>query len=175
MRLEIQLILERAAEESERKSDRMGKVWGQKLRDASPVKVVTKGLPKWVDCVNGKLTLNPKKTATVRRIFSLADEGYGTAAIAKKLNDDGTPVIGRKAIRGREVKWSNSVVYFILTSRATIGEYIPYKTDRNKPNGDAVPGYFPPVVDRDTFYAVQGAMKTRAVVGAAGGGYKPTC
>lgn len=87
--LEIQLILERAAEESERKSDRMGKVWGRKLREASPAKVVTRALPKWIDCIDGKLALNSKKAATVRRIFALANAGHGTTAIAQKLNDEG--------------------------------------------------------------------------------------
>src|SRR5437868_14183228 len=52
--LEIQLILERAAEESERKSDRVGSAWANK-RALAPMKLLTRRLPGWVREEGGKL------------------------------------------------------------------------------------------------------------------------
>ena len=48
-----------------------------------------------------------------------------------------------------------------------IGDYVPYRaTGRGKKEGDPVPGYFPPVIDPDTFYAAQGELKTPRPVSA---------
>src|SRR6516165_194955 len=45
--LEIQLILERAAEESERKSERVGAAWEKKKKDAAS-RIVTRKVPGWI-------------------------------------------------------------------------------------------------------------------------------
>src|SRR5262249_625770 len=44
-----------------------------------------------------------------------------------------------------------------------IGDYVPYKcrAEGRKPQGEPVPGYFPPVVDEATFYTVQKGFETR--------------
>jgi hypothetical protein len=68
-------------------------------------------------------------------------------------------------MKGKPVLWSNVSVHYILTTRAVLGEYIPYKTHRGKPAGKAVPGYYPAVIDEETFYAAQAALKVRAAVG----------
>jgi DNA invertase Pin-like site-specific DNA recombinase len=51
--LEIQLILERAAEESERKSDRVGRAWAMKQKHAN-LKAVTRKLPRWIVAKGGE-------------------------------------------------------------------------------------------------------------------------
>jgi hypothetical protein len=101
----------------------------------------------------------------VRHIFRLAIEGNGALTIAKLLNTKKVPVIGREVMKGRTVSWSSTTIKCILTSRAAIGEYIPYKLGSDKPQGEPVTNYFPPVIDEATFYAAQNALKTRAVVG----------
>jgi hypothetical protein len=55
----------------------------------------------------------------------------------------------------------------ILTSRAAIGEYVPYQTTKrsDKPVGEPVPGYYPAVVNEETFHAVRAALAVRAKVG----------
>jgi DNA invertase Pin-like site-specific DNA recombinase len=175
--LEIQLILERAAEESERKSDRIGRAWAAKQESAG-TKAVTRMLPRWISARGGegkkmkdtrpgevKFFLDGHKAAVVRRIFKLAVDGNGALTIAKRLNTEKVPVLGRATVKRRAVMWSSATVKAILTSRAVIGEYVPYKAWRGKPAGEAVPGYFPAVIDEATFYAAQQALKTRAIVG----------
>jgi hypothetical protein len=121
--------------------------------------------------------LDPERAKVMRRIFALARDGYGATAIAKKLNDDGVSVFGKKeiAVRGqfgrhpserekRCVVWSGAVVWHFLRSRTTIGEYTPYGR-RGDRAGTPVPNYYPAVVDSETFHAVQGAIATRGKVG----------
>jgi DNA invertase Pin-like site-specific DNA recombinase len=166
--LEIQLILERAAEESEMKSRRVGSAWGRK-RDEAAERIVTRKLPGWVlyDEAAGKLTLDPAKAATVRRLFKLARDGHGVGAIAKKLNAGGVPVMGRTVFKGRPVVWNETVVWHVLKSRATFGEFQPCKGrgSARKPAGPPIPSYFPPVITADEYHAVQATIKARSTVG----------
>src|SRR5262249_44955898 len=76
--LEIQLILERASEESERKSERCGQAWRQlKKKAAAERKPITRVAPAWLEVRDGKFHLIPEKAAIVRRIYTLARDGYG--------------------------------------------------------------------------------------------------
>ena len=160
------LELSRGHSESAAKSERVGAAWARKQREAA-TRVVTRRLPGWVRLADGKLTADPAAAETVRRIFELARDGSGVAAIARTLNAERVPVIGRKTFKGRSVAWSSSTIYQILTSRAVVGEYVPYKcrSAGRKPPGESVPGYFPPVIDPDTFHAVQGVIARRATSG----------
>src|SRR5262249_19751163 len=63
------------------------------------------------------------------------------------------------------VKWSNVMVNHIVTTRAVLGEYIPYKSHPERKAGKPIPDYYPAVIDEATFYAAQSALKTRAAVG----------
>ncbi len=168
--------LSRGHSESAIKSERGRAFWARKQGEAS-TRVVTRKLPGWVRYDNGKLVLDEAGASTVRRIFALARDGYGATAIARKLNDEGVPVMGRKEItvRGqadrppaerekRPVVWTGSVVSHVLKSRATIGEYVPYRCRRDRA-GAPVLNYFPRVIDPETFHAVQGAIVTRNKVG----------
>jgi DNA invertase Pin-like site-specific DNA recombinase len=168
--------LSRGHSESAIKSERGRAFWARKQREAS-ARVVTRKLPGWVRCVDGRLVLDEVNAETVRRMFALAREGYGATAIAQRLNADKTPVMGRKEIaaRGQEdvpvaervrrpVLWSGSLVWHILTSRATIGEYVPYRR-RGKDASPGVPNYYPSVIDPETYHAVRGAIASRGKVG----------
>jgi DNA invertase Pin-like site-specific DNA recombinase len=160
------LELSRGHSESAMKSDRVGKAWANKRKNAAQ-KVLTRKLPSWVRFVEGKLLLVPEKAQVVRRIFALAGSGLGVMSIAKTLNEEGVPVLGRTTFKGRPVVWSESIVYGILTSRATIGEYQPGKVSGGKRVrvGEPVRGYYPPIIDADEFDAVQALLKTRSKVG----------
>jgi DNA invertase Pin-like site-specific DNA recombinase len=83
--LEIQLILERAAEESERRSERVAAAWHSKRqqiratgkayrkRDNKETQAISGELPAWVrEADNGKLVLISERAKVVRRIFALA-------------------------------------------------------------------------------------------------------
>lgn len=176
--LEIQLILERAAEESERKAERVGAAWREKKRKAAvDGKAITRMTPGWmkrdadgraVIGPDGKFSLDPKKAASVRRVFALARSGLGIGLIAKTMNAERAPVLGRTSFRGRPLLWSVNVVYSVLTNRATYGEYQPHVGSRGperRPSGDPIPNYYPAVITRDEYDAVRGLLSKRGKVG----------
>ena len=169
--------LSRGHSESAIKSERGRASWARKQREAGS-RVVTRKLPGWVRCVDGKLVLDPAGAAAVRRLFALACAGHGTLTIARTLNEEGVPVLGKTEItaRGqghlepekrekRPVVWSAAVVWHILKSRTTIGEYVPYRRRKDGPAAVPVPNYFPAVIDPDTFHAAQAAIALRSRVG----------
>ncbi len=153
--LEIQLILERAAEESETKSKRVGAAWEQKrkrLRESGAV--LTRMLPAWVRLASGKLELVPERAAIVRRVFDLATSGYGHAAIVAKFTADGVKPFGKGA------GWGRSYIAAILADRRALGEFQPARRS-GEAAGDPVPGYFPAAVDERTYLAARAATDSR--------------
>lgn len=171
--------LSRGHSESAIKSDRGRAFWARKHRDAAK-HIVSRRLPGWIREVDGKLVLDDRHARTVRRMFALAKLGHGTAAIAKALNAEGAPMMGRltQAARGqshlapedrvrRPITWSGALIWHILTSTATIGEYVPFRR-RGDPKPDApapVPGYYPSVIDPGTFAVVRGMIAARGRTG----------
>lgn len=171
--LEIQLILERAAEESERKSERVAAAWAEKRKRAregqaqnptarmgAGCRVLTKKLPAWLECVGGETRVIPERAAAVRRIFELAGAGYGNGNIARQLEHEGVPPFG-------EDGWYKQYVAKVLKDRRAVGEFQPRKY--GKPDGDPVPGYFPQVVTHDEWLVARaGAARRRRPRGRTG-------
>lgn len=151
--LEIQLILERAAEESERKSERIGAAWRQKQAKARNGIVMSKQLPAWVRKTGGKLELIPEATKAVRQVFKLAASGYGLQSIIKKLTESKVPPIGRAS------HWARSTIAALLRDRRVIGEYQPCK-GRIK-DGEPIPDYYPRVIEDDEWYRARAGAKQR--------------
>jgi hypothetical protein len=162
------------------KSERVGAAWQEKKdrarrgecqkntqRMGDGRKALTRRLPAWVRLVEGKLVLDDAKAAVVRKVFALAREGLGAGRIARALNAEPVPVLGRTTFKGRPVKWNETVVYSMLTSRATVGEYQPHRVSGGKrtPAGPPLPDYYPRVIEREEFEQVQLLLKARATVG----------
>lgn len=161
---ELQMILERAAEESEIKSQRCGAAWRRKKEGARTGLIVTERLPFWVKLgPDGKLELIPEKAKVVKRIFKLAANGYGTPRIIKKLNEDKVPTIGKTGL------WVKGYVGMILRDRRAIGEYQPRTGKKRVPDGEPVAKYFPAAVDEKLFLrARSGASKRGKLRGRIG-------
>jgi hypothetical protein len=173
--LELQLILERAAEESAMKSERVGATWSEKKAEARQNRSVqTSRLPAWLEVVGrqrvgkyvrgGELRPIPQRVAVVKRIFALACSGYGLGLIVKQLTNDGVAPMGGKRRRSKDGKdytpeWSKAYVRKILTGRAVLGEYQPRKG--TEPEGPPIPDYYPVVVDEETWHRAQGALASR--------------
>jgi DNA invertase Pin-like site-specific DNA recombinase len=75
--LEIQLILERAAEESETKSNRLSKARARDRERARNGEVITKRVPSWLVVEDGKIKPDPDKLKIVKRLVQLALDGQG--------------------------------------------------------------------------------------------------
>ncbi|MBA4187753.1 MAG: hypothetical protein C0467_07015 [Planctomycetaceae bacterium] len=172
------MTLARGRNESVTKSNRVGSAWAEKQKNAA-TKVITRRLPGWIVYADGKLTLDPEKAETVRSVFAKAHDGKGVHVIARELNAEKVPVIGRKSIVtkreaerakqagetpvARPIVWNETVVYHILTTRSVLGEYQPCKgrgSDRAE-RGEPIPNYYPPVIDPGLWHAVQSGMGRR--------------
>jgi DNA invertase Pin-like site-specific DNA recombinase len=154
--LELQLILERAAEESERKSVRVGAAWRQKKqRGRETGEVITRQLPAWVEERGGKLRLVPARAAVVRRIFQLAAGGYGLSSIVKRLTDE------RVAPFGKADKWGRSYIGHILKDRRAVGEFQPRNYLDRSADGEPIPNYFPAAVTEAEWHAARAGAAQR--------------
>lgn len=154
--LEIQLILERAAEESERKSERVYAAWeGRRTKARKGENVLVAGtLPAWTEKRDGKLRLIPERAKVVRRIFELAASGYGRHRIAQALEAEGIPPFG-----GQD-KWPSCTIGLILTDRRVLGEYQP-RTRSRELDGEPIANYYPVAVTEQKWLAARAGMNQR--------------
>ena len=155
--------LSRGNSESEMKSQRVGAAWANKRKEAA-TKLVTRKVPGWIAVRDGKPVLDEVKAAVVRRIFALCIDGHGVQTIARTLNTERVPVMGRKAVRGRKVAWNETVVYHVLISRAAYGEYQPHKGrgSTRTPSGPPIENYYPAAVTYTTYLKAAAALRSRA-------------
>jgi DNA invertase Pin-like site-specific DNA recombinase len=161
--MELLVDLERAADESRTKSRRLRAVWNAK-RDAAAEKVLTRRVPAWIAVNSDRTALNliPERAKIVKRIFELFINGKGKHAIAAQLNTDHVPTFGRAG------HWQSTYVHKILNNRAAIGELIPHTMEfdetgkKKRTPQDPVPGYYPPVVDEETFERAQALLSAGA-------------
>lgn len=153
------LELSRGHSESSHKSRRVGDAWQKKRTNADKEKL-TAACPSWLKLSTDrkKFDLIPTAVKTVKLIFTLCIDGYGTAAIASKLNTDQVPPIGRASY------WAPSYIMKILRTRSVLGEYQPHtgrKKTKRRPDGQVVANYYPSIISIETFYAAQSALKSR--------------
>ncbi len=159
--------LNRGHSESKVKSERVSAAWAKKHRNAAE-KIVTKRLPGWINYEDGKLVLDDAKAAIVRRVFALAIGGQGVHSISVALNAECVPTMGRRVYRGRVVKWNETVVFHVLRSCATFGQYQPHRgrAGRREPVGPPVEGYYPAAIAKETYLQAQAALRSRRSYGA---------
>jgi hypothetical protein len=96
----------------------------------------------------------PGRAEIVSRIFQEYLAGIGPHLIAERLNRDGIGPFGR----GRY--WHRSYVVKLLDSPAVIGTYIPHEVEyiegrRKRMAREAVEGYYPRIIDLETFASVR--------------------
>ncbi len=150
--------------ESKTKSDRIGKAWAKKKVDARESgKPIGNNGPMWIAYSKATgYTLDPERHELVKRIFRLYLDGYGMVAISRILNDEGI-------LTSRGSTWGPSSLDRVLKNRAIIGEYQPGSgtgNDREKAGG-AIPGFYPPAIDEETFYRAQRVRASRKRTGTA--------
>ncbi|TKJ85471.1 recombinase [Pseudomonas koreensis] len=157
------ISMSRAHEESATKGSRVSSAWRKKQADARATgKPLGKLRPLWLDVTPDGYALNTDHAQVVRRIFDLSTQGHGSRNIAATLNQEGIPAFsaGRKNFSGL---WGFSTVRHILDSRTTLGEYQPhfFIDGVRTPDGEPIKGFFPAVVDEETFYRAQAARGSR--------------
>ncbi|MGX9117871.1 recombinase family protein [Mesorhizobium sp. BHbsci] len=155
-------MMARANEESEIKSQRLSAAWEAKRR-AVDDKKLTGLCPAWLELSPDRKTfgVTEDRAQIVRRIYEDSASGQGSFVITRRLNDLGIPAFGRSN------GWVQSYVTKILQTRAVLGEFQPHTKQNGKriPFGDAIPGYYPQIVDEELFLRAQFARGKRRIEG----------
>jgi DNA invertase Pin-like site-specific DNA recombinase len=161
--------LSRGHGESARKSDMVGKSWGQKKRAAQNgepqprlahgrlegTMLLTRMLPGWLAEKGGRAVAVPERVRAVKRIFALAAAGYGHRAIVQRLEDEGVPPFGQSE------RWTTAYVGVILRDRRALGEHQPRVKRTGKPDGEPIPDYYPRVIDESAWLAARAGAAER--------------
>jgi DNA invertase Pin-like site-specific DNA recombinase len=145
-----------AHEESKKKGERVAEAWIKK-RKAIKQKPLTTRVPGWLRVEGDKVVIDKPKADLVRRMFTMAREGRGLWQIVRTLNAE----TGNKGIVRK--RFTIGYVSKILHMRAAIGEFQPhtYRDGKRQPIGDAIRGYYPPIISEEEFYAVQQSIASR--------------
>lgn len=148
--IEVVVKAQLANEESEKKAGRLSAAWAAKRGRLArgDRAVLTRRAPAWLTVDDGgrNFVVVPERAAIVRRIFEDTVAGLGKHHIARDLNLEGVAPFGRAA------GWHGSYIQKILNSAAVLGEFQPGQKprgERRRAVGDAVPDYYPRVVDPD--------------------------
>jgi len=162
--------IQRAHEESQLKSERVGKAWEQKRKNIHN-RPLTRKCPLWLkfdEDIENFVEI-PERVEVVRQIFELHRKGNGRRSIACLLNDRGLkpwgPVRKRGIGRGLERIWRDSYIKKTLENRAVLGEFQPNKlVDKKRiPVGDRVPDYYPRIISDELFYHSQSVREERNI------------
>jgi Recombinase/Recombinase zinc beta ribbon domain/ParB-like nuclease domain len=124
------------------------------------------GWLRWNDDAKA-IEIIPERAAIVRRMFELADIGWGQHRIAAWLNETTGEPWGRGKRKG--TRWHRSYVRKVLTNPAVVGTFTPHTVERDpetrrklrKPL-DAIHHRFPAVVDRELFERVSSRIGSTA-------------
>lgn len=165
------LIFTRANEESRIKATRLRSAWAGKRQRAASEKL-TSVAPAWLSLnkETGEWTVVEDRAAIIRDIFAAALAGTGMEAIARTLNEAGIAPWRRGTV------WHRSYIAKILTNPAVIGRLQPHAMEvgadgirRRVPTGEPLEGYYPAIIDTETFHAVQAQRDTSGKYSAKGG------
>lgn len=157
------MVAARAHEESAKKGRRVGAAWANKRDHArTDNKPLTALCPGWLrlNSQRSGFEVIGERAEVVRRIFDGTLRGVGQHSLAETLNREGVPVFGRGKM------WQRSYINKILGNPAVIGTFTPHRTERI--NGkrvristDPIQGYFPAIVEPETFERVAAMISAR--------------
>lgn len=155
-------VMSRAHEESLTKSKRQRAAWNNKRANIG-VKKLTARCPLWMRLNDERTEFSfiPERVEVVKEVIGLAKNGLGQAAIAKMLNERGTP-----SFSGNVNGWHPSYIQKILTSKQLYGEFQPGETQNGRKvvNGEPIDNYYPALMTKNEFYSLQ-AFRAQNYVG----------
>ena len=166
--MESVLVMTRAHEESATKSRRHAANWKAK-RSRADEKPLTAMCKPWLKLAEDRAAFQviPERAETIRRIFSMALAGQTTYNITHALNTESIPPFAVEGRKRQAQGWGKSYVVRLLADPAVVGTFTPHRVEhedglKKRVPLDPVPGYYPAVVDADTFHQVQAMKENRA-------------
>jgi len=161
---EILMTAKLANDYSNNLSDRVGKAWKRKMENGG-TKLITRKVPGWMAVAKdatmaSEIKLIDAEVAKLITIYTMAANGLGVRAIARKMNDLGVKSIGRKGT------WDQSVVRHLLVSPAVGGDYLSGSSNPNVKNkGVSILGYYPEAVPVGLILNARDKMNGRKLTG----------
>ncbi len=143
-------VMQRAHEESTRKSDFTRQNWAQKRKLAIAGKeVLTKNCPSWLKLKEDKTGFEPipERVKLVKRIIKLVKDGKGKREIARMLDAEKVPTWSWAKC------WRDNYILELVKSRALLGEL--QLEQRKEQPGEIIKNYYPAVIDEATWVAIQ--------------------
>ena len=149
------VYMAKAHAESDDKSKRVAAAWSQKKKLARDEnRPLGRACPAWLVLSEDEQRYEeiPERVGVIRRVFDLYLEGKGAHSICCQLNEEGIAPFG-SVRRNPGGKWSVSSVRKLINNRALLGEYQPtgLVDGVRAPLGAVVEGYYPAVLDAETF------------------------
>jgi hypothetical protein len=115
-----------------------------------------KSCPAWLGISEDRLSFvfYEDRAAVVKAIYEDALSGIGADVIVRRLIQRNVKPFGLLA-------WQQSTISKLLTNRAVLGEFQRNVSSGRKytPIGEPIPNYYPPVIEKALFEAVQEARK----------------
>lgn len=159
--------MHRAHEESQVKSMRSKGAW-DKCRETGNIKLMGGITPGWLKRKEDRsgFDLIPERVETVKRIFKMALNGFGSLRIARQLNEEDL-----KSFSGKQ--WSSGCIAKMLARRTVLGEWQPreqYIVNGKKRYRNAGEPHkiYPQVIDEVSWARVQSSRKGRDTGGLRG-------
>lgn len=159
--VELAVYAELAREESALKQHYSLENWRirRKRARANPGQMAfTRECPRWLQVVDGRYQVIEEKAESIRKVFALALDGFGVQRLVGYCNENRLPVPGKGD------SWHISLIKRVLENRAVIGEFQPYTSGpkgTRVPDGAPIENFFPPIIESDTFFAVQALRSKR--------------
>ena len=169
--------MQRAHNESQTKSDRIGDAWERSRKDTAKGLRKLNGIcPAWLEPVyndKGELTHFAQiedRVTVVQRIFQLASNGIGQWTIAKTFNGEKVPTFTTPSNSSKKDQiggWRAGYIGKILGHPAVLGSHIPKRLmDGKYVACDPIPGYYgDPIVDEATYLKAQQCRTAKDTTG----------
>jgi len=152
-------IMQRANEESSRKSDMIRRKKAEQRKQAMAGNgIITSNCPGWLRVKADKSGFEPipERVKIVKRIIQWVKEGKGKRDIARMLDAEKVPTwsSGKNWEDESVAKhWRDNYVLELIRSRTLLGEMQPLK--RKQPHGETIKNYYPAIIDEETWLAIQ--------------------
>lgn len=162
------IIMSRASEESLTKSKRQRAAWDNKRANIHNKKLTAR-CPYWLTLNDDKTGFIPipERVETVRKIFSMAKDGFGNSIITKRLNEQKEPTFSKNTDG-----WQPTYIQKVLTNKAVYGEF-SLSLQRNgeiKKTGTPIENYYPPIIAKDEWLLVNERRAQRKTKGGVSKG-----
>lgn len=110
----LSVSIERAHQESKRKSNMAKKSWIKRRKDIAENQTVLKNnYPRWLSIESGRYKVDEVQVNIIRTIFTLYAEGHGNSPVVQRMNNDGLYDNGKP--------WTTITLHRILRDKRLIG------------------------------------------------------